>query len=198
MFGLKKKGLMGIGMLIIFISTILVSAVAAGVIIRSSGMLQQKAFEIEESTRRRLVTRIDIVAMDAIGNVSSDSVIGFEVMTRLGAGSYPISFTELGITFSCENFSISASYTNSTDPTNCSFSSLTADSEFCYSPVFGDNNDVLEFGDVALIKFKFSENRTLTTNEDFLLSFIPSRGSILDLYSKTPLVIEKEKNRIRI
>ncbi|PIZ54769.1 hypothetical protein COY28_02410, partial [Candidatus Woesearchaeota archaeon CG_4_10_14_0_2_um_filter_57_5] len=51
-----RKAIMGIGMLIIFIATILVSAVAAGVLVKVTGQLQQKALLVEEAARTRLVS----------------------------------------------------------------------------------------------------------------------------------------------
>lgn len=194
---MRKKGVMGIGMLIIFISTILVSAVAAGVIIRSSGILQQRALEVEESTRQRLVTRVEVVAVDAVANITTEQVLGFEILVRLGAGSYPLSYDEFAINFASENLSASAGYSNSSGG-SCLFSGINSETEFCSAPRFGNDNDVLESNELMLLKYKLSPSNYLHPNDEFLISFIPVDGSVVDMNLKVPNVLNKRLNRIRI
>ena len=201
----NKKGVMGVGMLILFISAILVAAIAAGVIVRSTGMLQQRSLEVEEAARERIVNRLEIVSIDAVGNLTTDKVMGFEFLARLGAGSYPIDINEMGFTFSSLNTSAAALYFAEDSPASCSFFGLNSTNgtildpevEFCFSEVFGDGNNVIKEGELVKIIYKLNDSNYLPTNEEFEVSFVPTRGAIVTLYLKTPKVINRVRTRIR-
>ncbi len=197
MTGFSKKGTMGVGMLIIFISSILVAAVAAGVMIRSTGMLQQRALEVEESARERLVNKLDIIAVEAICNLSSETVMGFEFISRLSEGSYPLDINEIGMTFNSEAISASALFWDSDTISNCTYENLRPEWEFCFTEVFGDGNRIIKEGELIRIIYKLNSTNYLSVNENFETSFIPTRGTIVDLYLRTPKVLNRAKERIR-
>jgi len=193
---LSNKAVVGIGMLIIFISTILVSAIAAGVIIRSSGLLQTRALEVEASTRERLINRVEVVSIYAVVNSTLDQVTGFEILTRLGAGSYEINLESMGINFLSETSHLELSYT--TNLTDCTNEYAEAETGYCFDRVFGNSNSILEDGDVIKIKFWFNSTNYLSPDEDFQLSFIPQDGSVVDWYLSTPKTLNKPLVPIRI
>jgi archaellin len=90
MFKLNKRAIMGIGTLIIFIATILVAAVAAGVLISTSGILQQRALITGQEARKKITNSVEIISIIAYGNKTDESLNDFEVLMRLDAGSDPI------------------------------------------------------------------------------------------------------------
>jgi archaellin len=90
MLSMNKKAIMGIGTLIIFIATILVAAVAAGVLISTSGILQQRALITGQEARKKITNSVEIVSIVAYGNKTDESLNNFEVLVRLDAGSDPI------------------------------------------------------------------------------------------------------------
>ncbi len=105
---MSKKSVMGIGTLIIFIAMILVAAVAAGVIIRTAGVLQQRAYAVGAETRQRILSLIDISNVIADVNLTSQTSNEVEILVRLGAGSYPIPFATTGFTFYTQDMFVSA------------------------------------------------------------------------------------------
>jgi archaellin len=95
----RKKAIMGIGTLIIFIATILVAAVAAGVLISTSGQLQQRALITGQEARKKITNAIEVVSVVAYGDKVEESLNNFEIMIRLDAGSEAIQMKKFDITF---------------------------------------------------------------------------------------------------
>jgi len=81
---------MGIGTLIIFIATILVAAVAAGVLISTSGILQQRALITGGEARKKITNSVEVISIIAHGNKTDESLNNFEILVRLDAGSDPL------------------------------------------------------------------------------------------------------------
>ena len=95
----QKRALMGIGTLIIFIATILVAAVAAGVLISTSGVLQQRALITGQEARKKITNSIEIISIVAHGNRTDESLNNFEVLVRLDAGSDPIQMKKFDVSY---------------------------------------------------------------------------------------------------
>jgi len=115
MFKGDKKAIMGIGTLIIFIATILVAAVAAGVIISTSGILQQKALQVGDQTRSRLVNGIDVEQIFLHGdrdNEFNHTANDFEILVRPSAGSNAIQLKSVTLTVFAGDYVASASLEN--------------------------------------------------------------------------------------
>ncbi len=105
----QKRGVVGIGTLIIFIAMILVAAIAAGVLIRTSGLLQQKSLEVAAEARERLVTIMDFVTISADVNMTNQTIANFEILTRLSAGSIDVQMATVGFVYQSDRFGSSAS-----------------------------------------------------------------------------------------
>ncbi len=106
--GLKKfseddLGLVGIGTLIIFIALILVAAVAAGVIIRTSGELREQARSTGEEAIRQVSTGVQVVGVK--GRVKEDHVENVAIMVKLRAGSRGVSFNSTIVQYLSPNMS---------------------------------------------------------------------------------------------
>lgn len=86
---------MGIGTLIIFISMVLVSAVAAAVLISTSGVLQERATETGKEATEGIATNIKVVQTGGHRSSSSSAIIedlsikSYRHCRRKRPGPYP-------------------------------------------------------------------------------------------------------------
>ena len=90
---------MGIGTLIIFIATILVAAVAAGVLISTSGVLQQRALITGQEARKKITNSVEVIQITADGNKTTEEMNDFEILVRLNAGSDPLQMKKFDLSW---------------------------------------------------------------------------------------------------
>ena len=105
---LTRKAVMGIGTLIIFIATILVAAVAAGVIISTSGVLQQKALIIGDQAQSRLINGIEITHIFMEGNTTDKTANNIEILTRPEPAAGPINYRTTSVSLFTDEGAYSA------------------------------------------------------------------------------------------
>ena len=187
--GFKKRAMMGVGVLLIFIATILVSAIAAGVLIRTSGAIGQKSIEVEKVSRERLTTGYDVVKIVGYANVTPGTIQEFEVLVRLKAGSSPVDFGETYITFVANDLNARLQLSNtSAGGVNCSFGNLTPETEFCYEPLFGNTNTKLEEEELVYLRFKVNDTNAVEPNDDAEIQLIPKVGELTLLSLRIPSI----------
>lgn len=192
-----SKGIMGIGMLMIFISTVLASAIAAGVLIRSTGLLQERALLVGESAQNRLISGVEVFGVYANGDTAAETIKEFEFMTRVRAGSPPIQMKTLGISFVSSNVTAAAILDTSLIGSGCTFSALEAETNYCFENRLGNNDTVLEEGEMYTVKFKLDNANALSTEEDFEITLTPKTGAMEVINLRTPELIMRNKIRLR-
>ena len=104
----SKKAVLGIETLIIFIAMILVAAVAAGVLIRTSGTLQQRALTVSSETITRVATGIELIQVTANANTTGSYIQEMEFLLRLSAGSDTLKMRDLGFSYISEELFLAA------------------------------------------------------------------------------------------
>jgi flagellin-like protein len=122
------RGQVGIGTLIIFIAMVLVAAVAAGVLVNTSGLLQSQAQDTGADAQAQVSNQIDVVS--ATGSVDGSDIDEITLVVKKSPGSDPIDLTDASIQYTSD----SASET------------LTNGSGFSLNPLSntGDSDDILE------------------------------------------------------
>lgn len=95
---------MGIETLIIFIAMIIVAAIAAGVLLRTQGVLQQRALAVGAETRERLVTGVEILSVVGFVNTTASTINQFEITLRPRSGSSEVQLLTLGVTLTTKDY----------------------------------------------------------------------------------------------
>lgn len=89
-FSQDERGFVGIGTLIVFIAMILVSAVAASVLIRTGELLHQRANKVGLQTTREISTGLTVIDVIGYTNEGRDHLIYLAITVRPRSGSEDI------------------------------------------------------------------------------------------------------------
>jgi flagellin-like protein len=85
-----ERGQVGIGTLIIFIAMVLVAAVAAGVLVNTSGLLQSQAQDTGADAQAQVSNQIDVVSATGVDSDATEGVEQIELVVKKSPGSEPI------------------------------------------------------------------------------------------------------------
>jgi len=184
MFFKLKKAEMGMGTLIIFIAMILVAAIAAGVLITTTGTLQNKALSTGKATNNEIGTSLVAVELYA-ENGNDQRVEEFFKVMKLSSGSEPIRFNDILITLNLNNDSADYNYSGLV---NCD-DTTTTDAGGSYGvnySIEGTNykKGYLNKGDV--VKICFESPREVSEEETILTKVIPKVGTVLVIEADMP------------
>jgi len=106
----NKKGAIGIGTLIVFIAMVLVAAVAASVLINTSGFLQQKASATGRQSTEQVASGIDILEIQGMHN--GTNINRTAIFITPNAGSAPIDLSQAVVMISDGKKKLVARYNN--------------------------------------------------------------------------------------
>ena len=98
------RGQVGIGTLIIFIAMVLVAAVAAGVLVNTSGLLQSQAQDTGADAQAQVSNQIDVVS--ATGEASGSNVTQLRLVVKKSPGSEAIDLNEATIQYTSDSDSL--------------------------------------------------------------------------------------------
>lgn len=113
----NKRAVISLEMLIILIAVLVIAALAAGVIIKQSNLLSQRAVTVSEQSRERIVTGIEVISMTGTANITAETLNNIELLVRLKPGSLPIQLKNLKMLFTTDSVAMSAGlqHTTATD-----------------------------------------------------------------------------------
>ncbi len=190
------RGLMGIGTLIIFIAVILVAAVAAAVLINTSGSLQQRALTTGSQTEEGVATGMEVLSVMATDGNDHDLEY-FEVIAKLQAGSQALNLNHTVLLVDTSTTSQSLEYGG-----NVSDGDLAPDTQtfVVYYVKQGPDYDLgyLSRGDILKVKFSCADCSGgsaggIAENKEVKIKFIPRTGSTTVVEFTTPDVIKDQR-----
>jgi archaeal flagellin FlaB len=150
---MKNKGMMGIGTLIIFIAVILVAAVAAAVLVSTSGSLQQRGLATGSQAEEGVSTGAEIISVMATDASLNNDVEEFEVMMRLQAGSSALNLENTVILMDTSTTSQNLEY-DGVISTDAESADDTSTYKVYYVQIGPDKEDgYLSRGDIVKVKF---------------------------------------------
>jgi flagellin FlaB len=166
----------GIGTLIIFIAMILVAAVAAAVLIQTSGVLQQKAQQTGKEATAEVSSNLKVTSVMGQTDGTHSYIQRLNITMELAAGGTAIDFSKVVIKYINETTSTTLNL--QTDVTGAATDKL-----FNYSEErvgIGNPNFVLQSADLAVITMDLSQmNQQLYPRKRGTLQIIPETGAMV-------------------
>lgn len=158
---------MAIETMIIFIAIVLIGAVTAGLLIRTSGTMQQRAISVSDEARERMITGIDVINMVANSDTDEQTINEFEFLVRLKAGSYPVQIKDLNLLFT------TSTYTESATLSHYSVESLFEPIDI--SNIYNGTNSSFTWSTIPNIEVENSKD--LVNNEEKIFLFVNESGN---------------------
>ena len=175
----------GVGTLIVFIAMVLVAAVAAAVLINTTGSLQQRAQATGKEATQEVSSNLKVLNVYGVrGNVTDAGLWDVKVNVELSAGALPMDLQKLVLRYSDGassrnyNYSAAASFDDAWGP------------QSWFKPTWirgTGSNAVMQPGDLVEIHINMaSASASLPTRTDVELTLIPESGSAVSADFKTP------------
>jgi len=164
----------GIGTLIIFIAMVLVAAVAAAVLIQTSGILQQKAQQTGKEAATEVTSNLNIISV--IGNINSTTskIENFTIAIQLSAGGQNIDFQSVVMKYIDNQ---TADTMNTTSSITALSSVTTTTYLYTENRSVGTANKVLSVGELGILTLKPSTG--LGLREKGLIEIVPETGTMV-------------------
>jgi flagellin FlaB len=171
----------GVGTLIVFIAMVLVAAVAAAVLINTTGTLQQRAQATGKEATQEVSSNLKVLNVYGIRADADSDVSELKVNVQLSAGALPMDLEQLVIRYS--------------DGTNApvNYKWALAESATEFDPTWIRANgaadgtagkSVMEAGD--LVELHFDLGSAVAERKDVQISLIPESGSPVSADFSTP------------
>jgi len=172
LFRRDDRGEVGVGTLIIFIAMVLVAAVAAAVIIGTSGSLEQRAQQTGKEATQEVSSNIKVIGVRGLRNDTAHNLYTLRFDLTLAAGSKDVDLSQMIIRYS--------------DGTNVRVYGLGASPAFTVSWIRGIGiNNVMKSGDLVQLDFDM-QNAELAPRTPMQITMIPEVGAPVDMSIKTP------------
>lgn len=154
----------GIGTLIIFIAMVLVAAVAAAVLIQTSGVLQQKATTVGKEATSDISSNLKIISIVATVGSGSENATALDFSMEVSAGGNPIDIAKTQVKY--------------IDDTHADFIDIS--STYSEERTLDDDPLILSPGDLGKFSVNLSgSNMNLSARKSATLQIIPEKGTMV-------------------
>ena len=170
----------GVGTLIVFIAMVLVAAVAAAVLINTTGSLQQRAQSTGREATQEVSSNLKVLNVYGIRPGTDKDVNEFKINVELAAGALPLDLSKLIVRWS--NGTESFNYAWATAQNN-------ATKKFeitCIRGACTDADPVMRSGDLVEIYFSMPASSYLATRTNVEVTLTPETGTPVQADFKTP------------
>lgn len=177
----------GVGTLIIFIAMVLVAAVAAAVLIQTSGVMQSKSTSTTKEAAAAIGENILVEAVDGVSN-TTNYLVGLNVTIKVAAGGSDLDLSKLILKVKTQNYNYSTGtgaaastfrvYTLR-DPDNATGASI--------NTYTGLANPTLKAGSLVRLDADVSAFG-LTSKKDMPIALTPEKGATFNLPITLPAV----------
>jgi len=152
----------GIGTLIIFIAMVLVAAVAAAVLIQTSGILQQKATTVGKEATSEISSNLKIISI--VATVADENATSLNFSVEISAGGNPVDISKAVVKY--------------IDDTHAEFINIS--SSYSEERMLDADVNILSPGDLG----KFNVNLTgssmnLSARKSATIQIIPEKGTMV-------------------
>ncbi len=191
----EDRAEVGIGTLIVFIAMVLVAAVAAAVLISTSGDLQQRASNTGEGATQQAAESMKVMAVEGKWDSTADTLDAFYVQLGLAPGAQPIDLEKLTVRY----------WSGTAATVDYIHGSAVSSTEYTTSIVRLITNTaatgtVLYPGEIVKIQIGADDATNdlgVTQRSDIRMTFIPEFGNPIPLEFTTPNIYDDTYERIR-
>ena len=172
----------GVGTLIVFIAMVLVAAVAAAVLINTTGTLQQRAQSTGKEATQEVSSNLKVLNVYGIRPGTDKDINEFKINVELAAGALPVDLSKLIVRWAngtaSNNYVWAATQSNSTTPKQFEIT--------CIRGSCSDSDPVMKSGDLVEIYFSMPASSYLAPRTSVEVLLTPETGSPMQSDFKTP------------
>ena len=184
---MRDRAEVGVGTLIVFIAMVLVAAVAAAVLINTSGTLQQRAQSTGKEATQEVSSNLKITGIYGVRNDTTEDLWDLKMNVELSAGATSMDLTKLILRYSdgttTRNYAHDAAALADGAASNMAFNATWIRGS--------GSNFVMESGDLVELHFNLV-TAELAERTNVKIDLIPEMGSPVAADFRTPATFSSD------